>query len=136
MVTKPVMVREASAASSSAASSSDQQLDRSAFLKLLVTQLQNQDPLKPMDDTAFIAQLAQFSSLEQMQQVNSALTLQQLTLIATQAMSLVGHKVSYLKDGSSEPTEGTVKSVRFDKDGPKLLIGDDEVSLASVSQVW
>jgi flagellar basal-body rod modification protein FlgD len=48
-------------------------LDKDAFLKLLTTQLQNQDPLNPTDSTAFTAQLAQFSSLEQLSNVNETL---------------------------------------------------------------
>lgn len=48
-------------------------LDKDAFLKLLVTQLQNQDPLSPMEDREFIAQMAQFSSLEQMQNLNDTM---------------------------------------------------------------
>ena len=49
-------------------------LSRDAFLSLLVTQLQHQDPTEPMDNSQFIAQLAQFSSLEQLQQVNTTLS--------------------------------------------------------------
>jgi flagellar basal-body rod modification protein FlgD len=50
-------------------------LGREAFLQLLVTQLAHQDPLKPQDDGAFIAQLAQFSSLEQLTHMQSTLQL-------------------------------------------------------------
>ena len=49
-------------------------LDKNAFLNLLTTQLQHQDPTQPVDDSAFAAQLAQFSSLEQLQQMNQTLT--------------------------------------------------------------
>ena len=49
-------------------------LGKDAFLNLLVTQLQHQDPTQPMADGAFLAQLAQFSSLEQLQQMNQSLT--------------------------------------------------------------
>jgi flagellar basal-body rod modification protein FlgD len=49
------------------------ELGQDAFLQLLVTQLQSQDPLKPMEDTAFIAQLAQFASLEKLTQMAASL---------------------------------------------------------------
>ncbi|SES67491.1 flagellar basal-body rod modification protein FlgD [Natronincola peptidivorans] len=55
-------------------------LDKDAFLKLLTTQLSNQDPLNPMEDREFIAQMAQFSSLEQMQNMNDNLVATKTTL--------------------------------------------------------
>jgi|SRR3954468_4855085 flagellar basal-body rod modification protein FlgD len=68
-------------------------LDRTAFLKLLVEQLKHQDPLKPQDDSAFVAQLAQFSSLEQSMSMNDkldTLAAQNAGLANSQAVGLVG----------------------------------------------
>jgi flagellar basal-body rod modification protein FlgD len=68
-------------------------LDKDAFLKLLVEQLKNQDPLKPQDDSAFVAQLAQFSQLEQSMGVNTRLDLlaaQNAGLANAQSVALVG----------------------------------------------
>jgi flagellar basal-body rod modification protein FlgD len=56
-------------ASTGASTSSSNALGKDAFLSLLVTQLQHQDPLSPQDNSAFLAQLAQFSSLESLQQI-------------------------------------------------------------------
>src|SRR5262245_16034260 len=77
-------------------------LGKDAFMTLLVTQMRNQDPLSPTDNQAFLAQLAQFSSLEQMQQLNQNLlglaVLQQTNALIdqmTQASSLIGREVHY-----------------------------------------
>jgi flagellar basal-body rod modification protein FlgD len=72
-------------------------LDKTAFLKLLVEQLKNQDPLKPQDDSAFVAQLAQFSSLEQSMTMNDkldTLAAQNAGLANAQAVSLVGSEAT------------------------------------------
>jgi flagellar basal-body rod modification protein FlgD len=71
-------------------------LGKDSFLQLLVTQMQNQNPLSPQDNTAFVAQLAQFSSLESMQNLNtsvSSILSASQSSQALQASSLVGHKV-------------------------------------------
>ena len=81
------------AASSSLVTGSEASLDKTAFLKLLIEQLKNQDPLKPQDDSAFVAQLAQFSSLEQSMQTNTALSTMTSVLQGqsnAQVTSLVG----------------------------------------------
>lgn len=64
----------------------DTGLDKDAFLQLLATEMQNQDPLEPTSNTEYISQLAQFSSLEAMQSLNS-------TAVLTQAISLTGSYV-------------------------------------------
>ena len=73
------------------------EMDRDAFLNLLITQLQNQDPLNPTDSTEFTAQLAQFSSLEQLGNVNDNLKqLQnfQASINNSQAVSLIGKEIT------------------------------------------
>src|SRR5918911_602156 len=78
------------------------QLGKDDFLKLLTAQLANQDPLQPVDNQAFIAQLAQFSSVEQLQNLSSRLdTLLLATASSNQlsTASLVGKDVSYSADG-------------------------------------
>ena len=57
------------------ATSSNSEMDKDAFLKLMIAQLQNQDPLEPLDGTDYSAQLAQFSTLEQMQNINDTLNM-------------------------------------------------------------
>jgi flagellar basal-body rod modification protein FlgD len=73
------------------------EMDRDAFLNLLITQLQNQDPLNPTDSTEFTAQLAQFSSLEQLTNVNKNLELLQnfqASINNSQAVSLIGKEIT------------------------------------------
>lgn len=73
------------------------ELGKNDFLQMLVAQLQNQDPLNPMDGTDFVAQLATFSSLEQLTNMNSQLNqlgLYQTTMTNTQAVNLLGKEVT------------------------------------------
>jgi flagellar basal-body rod modification protein FlgD len=82
-------------------------LGKDEFLNILMTQLQNQDPLDPMDDRAFISQMASFSSLEQMTNMaNSVDTLVQSQLISPviQYSHMVGKNVSY-EPQQQEPGE-------------------------------
>jgi flagellar basal-body rod modification protein FlgD len=92
----------------SAATSGNNQLGQDAFMKLLVAQISHQDPLKPMDDTAFVSQLAQFSALEQAMGTNKRLdflTSQQQGVANTDVANLVGKSVTV--KGSSVALDGT-----------------------------
>lgn len=114
-------------------SSSNNELGKDAFMKLLVTQMQYQDPLNPMDNSQMIAQLAQFSALEQMMNVAQA-NQRQL------ANSMIGKYVEYLyKDettGKSDYYTGKVDYATITGDTPMLGIGDKEVKLTDVYQIF
>jgi flagellar basal-body rod modification protein FlgD len=93
-------------------------LGKDDFLKILITQLQNQDPLNPMQDKEFIAQMAQFSTLEQMTNMGKSLEnflKSQEQNYMLQASMLIGKTVTYTDENNEEKT-AVVKSVSF-KDG-------------------
>ena len=101
---------------STASPKNDTVLGKEDFLNLLIAQLQHQDPLNPMESTEFTAQLAQFSSLEQLSNVNTNLeSLQsyQATLNNTQAVSFIGKSINVL--GSSVRMEnGQADDIHFE----------------------
>lgn len=92
------------------------------FLKVLLTQLTYQDPLKPLDNQEFIAQLAQFTSLEQNRQVNDRL--QQLLTIqsATQSVGLLGRTVEVQSSTGGTNTTGEVTTLRFRQGEPLVTV--------------
>src|SRR3954469_15310354 len=96
-------------------------LGKDDFLKLLVGQLQHQDPLAPSDDQQWIGQMAQFSQLEQV--TNTAETTKQIadTLGKNGALGLIGHTVTY--DGDNGPVTGKVEQVDM-ADGSATLTVD------------
>lgn len=69
------------------------ELGKDDFLKLLITQLSNQDPTSPMENTEFIAQMAQFSSLEQISNMNNEFSKLTATFNSSQAVSMIGKTV-------------------------------------------
>ena len=101
------------------------ELGKDAFLQLLITQLQHQDPTNPMDDREFISQMAQFSSLEQMQNMTKAMESLLASQQQTQMMSyttFIGkevkwHEITEGKDEKGNPVvnEGTgvIESLKF-----------------------
>jgi flagellar basal-body rod modification protein FlgD len=125
----PIPALSASASSaSSTSSSSTNGLGKNDFLKLLVAQLQNQDPLSPVNDQEFMSQLTSFSTLEQVTNMASSSERLNETVSNDQALALIGHQVTYAKaDGSS--AEGTVEKVDFSSEGGLTLTIDGETGI-------
>ncbi|QFG01131.1 flagellar hook assembly protein FlgD [Psychrobacillus glaciei] len=114
-------------------------LGKDAFLKILMAQLQNQDPTKPMDDSQFIAQMAQFSSLEQMTNLTTAFEKYAQAQEQTQMIeysNFVGKQVKWheLTDKLDEKKNpiinegtGTISSIKFVDGSVKFTLADGKV---------
>ncbi|UWG98345.1 flagellar biosynthesis protein FlgD [Dehalobacter sp. DCM] len=116
-------------------------LDQNAFLKLLIAQLQNQDPMSPMDDTQFVSQMATFSMLEQMTtmasnigELKDSLTAQSSQTLLTQGAAMIGKSVTG-KDADGNDISGIVSSVKLVDGSLSVLIGNTEITLDNVLEV-
>jgi flagellar basal-body rod modification protein FlgD len=113
--------------SSSSVSLPTQTLNQQDFLNLLVTQLQNQDPMNPMSDTDFIAQMAQFSTLQQAQQTYQSIS-------ETQAANLIGATVTVTGADNATAT-GTVTSVLTNSGTPEVVVNGQAYTLSEIQSV-
>jgi flagellar basal-body rod modification protein FlgD len=97
-------------------------IDQEDFIKLFLAQLQFQDPLEPVDNREFLAQLAQFSSLEQSRQTSQNTNDLLAMNATTQALGLLDRQVDV--QGMSLPITGTVIAVEFTQNGAQLSVRD------------
>ena len=106
------------------------------FLTLLVTQLQNQDPMEPVKQEDFIAQLAQFSTVEGIEKLNSQFSevLQSQQMLG--GFDLVGKDVSYIAPGDAEPSRGHVDQVLVENGNIKVVMGDKTIPVNQVFGVF
>ncbi|GIM47805.1 flagellar hook capping protein [Collibacillus ludicampi] len=123
-----------STSSSSTSTAPKKDLDKDAFLKLLVTQLQTQDPLQPTDNTQFISQLAQFSALEQMNNVANEMGQVQKTNSLSTAFQLIGTQVK-VSDANGQTIEGTVTGLQVVDGIAKVSINNQLFDLSQIESV-
>ena len=114
-----------SAASAGKSSGGGPGVDYNAFLRLLITQLKNQDPTQPMDTAQFMGQLASFSNVEQGIQTNQKLDSLLSASSLAQADGVIGHTVTSA-DGS---VSGVVSSVKITSDGALAALADGSTLL-------
>ena len=112
-------------------------LGKDAFLKLLIAELSNQDPLNPMEDREFVSQMATFSSLEQMQNMNKTLE-SMAEANKFSAVQYIGKAVAFTKGEGEEAEQvaAVVNNIWFDSNGKTVLdTTEGEVNLEDVQGV-
>lgn len=110
-------------------------LGKESFLKLLVTELRHQDPTKPMEDKEFIAQMAQFSTLEQMSNMNKEIKNLLGSSRSSEAYGILGREVDTFDTEKKTRVSGVVSSVFYKGEELMLKIGVEEVPLKNVHSV-
>lgn len=120
--------------SNSQTNSTGQNLDQNAFLQILVSELENQDPMNPQDSSTFVTQMAQLSSLEQMTSLNTtfnqALKMQQIST----ASAMIGHTVS-LTDSNNNQVQGQVTKVTVTDSGVQVVVNGTGYDVSTVQSV-
>lgn len=106
-------------------------LGQDDFLKLLAQQFQSQDPLKPMEDTSFIAQMAQFTSLQQSSSMAKDMAAMRTDQQLATANSYLGHNVT-VDSGNGQTMSGSVTGVEMADGTPRLVIGNYTFPLSAV----
>jgi flagellar basal-body rod modification protein FlgD len=111
------------------------ELGKDAFMKLLITQLRYQDPTRPMEDREFIAQMAQFSTLEQMTNMNKEISGMVKSTRSAETFSYLGKQIDAMNPASGRRVSGVVSSIQYDGDEPMLMVGNEAVRLGDVHSV-
>lgn len=125
-----------SSSSSSGSSSSDPfgSVNLNDFLKLMIAQLQNQDPTDPVSNSEILQQVGDMETIESNQQLNSTLTGLSTADSLTAASVMIGHSIVGT-DSSGAAASGTVDSISFSNGAASLNVGSQSVPLANVTQV-
>ena len=111
-------------------------LDADDFMKLLSTQMANQDPMKPMEDTAFISQMSAFSSLASQTQMSKDFTAMRADMAKSTANSFIGSTVTVQgTDASVAAVTGQVTGVDNTGTEPLLIVGDKTYTVSQVQKV-
>jgi flagellar basal-body rod modification protein FlgD len=131
-----------------AASKDNQSLGKDQFLKILITQLQNQDPMQPLEDKEFIAQMAQFSSVEQLVNISGQLNTMNMSL--GNVSGLIGKQATWMQDTSDGSNEyaldgsttsdgaylkGIVDAIVVRSGVQYAKIGSNEVPITDIVQI-
>lgn len=130
----PGLMSMANAVTSNDPMSSANGNSQDMFLQLMVTQLQYQDPMNPVDTTQMMSQNAQFEALTQMQNVAKETNQLLAAQMSFGSASMIGKQVTWTDSNGATQT-GTPTAVSFQSTGPVLTIGDQSVPITSITGV-
>ena len=111
-----------------ASAGSGKAADKDTFFRLLTTQLEHQDPLNPVDNEQFAAQLAQFSTLEQTNNMYSL-------MLQSVATGYLGKQVSGVDEQTNQPWSGVVQGITWSEGSPTFRVGGRDVHLSDILAV-
>jgi flagellar basal-body rod modification protein FlgD len=123
------------AAVEASAAKDPSKLDKQAFLKLLIAQMSNQDPSKPMDSDSLMTQTSQMASMESMTELSTTQRESFALQMRANAAGMVGREVSYLGADGATAVTGTATSVSFAGAVPTVTVGGLDIALDKVSAV-
>lgn len=127
-----------SASNTTTAKDGDNTLGKDDFLKILVAQLKHQDPMEPLKDREFIAQMAQFSSVEQISNMASEMKLLRQSMGISS--DLIGKNISWYESNSSgtgiETQSGTVEAISFSEGNQYAMVGTKKIPIDELVKVW
>jgi flagellar basal-body rod modification protein FlgD len=109
-------------------------LGKDDFLKILTTQLSHQDPSAPLQDKDFIAQMATFSSLEQMTNLNKAFEKFSNNQMS-QFAATIGKEVSWTPDGATAPVSGVVSGISTQNGSYFYMVNDEKIPVENVTEI-
>ena len=137
ITTTPTTTTTSTSTATAVTNATNDTLGKDAFLKLLIAELSNQDPLNPMEDREFVSQMATFSSLEQMQNMNKTLE-SMAEANKFSAVQYIGKAVAFTKGEGEEAEQvaAVVNNIWFDSNGKTVLdTTEGEVNLEDVQGV-
>lgn len=135
-ITNPVSTKDQwnnTTSDSTTKTTGDSTLGKDQFLKILITQLQNQDPMQPMQDKEFIAQMAQFTSVEQLMNISTQLNTLNQSLGSVSG--LIGKDITWTDTATLLPKTGNVESIVVSSGIQYAVVGNDRIALTDITQI-
>jgi len=128
-------VSSVAAGSSTGSTPGMQTITGEDFMSLLITQMSNQDPMNPMSNEDMSAQLAQFSSLDELETLNTTMADQLTSSSLSFASSLIGSPICAFNSKTKNTIEGVVESVSITDSVPYINVGGAKVSIYDLTNV-